>query len=114
MMGTFVGVSVNMLAETIQKVSIAGETIDKNVASLSFDGDNVVISFDDGNSQTVDMGDLSISLTYSDLSGISQINSDKDNADGKVYNLAGQYVGNDTKALNKGIYIVNGKKIVVR
>ena len=30
----------------------------------------------------------------------------------KVYNLNGQYVGNDLKAMPKGIYIVNGKKVI--
>lgn len=35
-----------------------------------------------------------------------------ENADA-IYNLAGQYVGNDKKALPKGIYICNGKKFVV-
>jgi len=31
-----------------------------------------------------------------------------------VYNLNGQAIGNGYKDLNKGIYIVNGKKIVVK
>ena len=30
----------------------------------------------------------------------------------KVCNLNGQYVGNDLKAMPKGIYIVNGKKVI--
>ena len=30
----------------------------------------------------------------------------------KMYNLNGQYVGNDLKAMPKGIYIVNGKKVI--
>lgn len=34
--------------------------------------------------------------------------------DGKVYNMAGQYVGNNLNALGSGLYIVNGKKIVVK
>ena len=33
---------------------------------------------------------------------------------GKVYNMAGQYVGNSLEGLSKGMYIVNGKKIVVK
>lgn len=32
----------------------------------------------------------------------------------KVYNLNGQYVGNSTKNLTKGLYLVNGKKVVVK
>ena len=31
----------------------------------------------------------------------------------KVYNLSGQFVGNSTEGLSKGIYIVDGRKIVV-
>ena len=48
------------------------------------------------------------------VSGIENINSATAQANGKVYTLAGQYVGNSTKGLMKGIYVVNGKKIVVK
>ena len=42
------------------------------------------------------------------------INSIKTNAtvNGKVYNLNGQYVGNSLNGLKKGIYVVNGKKVI--
>lgn len=33
---------------------------------------------------------------------------------GKVYNLNGQYVGNDVKSLKKGVYVVNGRKFIVK
>lgn len=33
---------------------------------------------------------------------------------GKVYNLNGQYVGNDIKSLKKGVYVVNGRKFIVK
>ncbi len=33
---------------------------------------------------------------------------------GAVYNLQGIFIGNDTSDLQKGIYIVNGKKIVIK
>lgn len=32
----------------------------------------------------------------------------------KVYNVNGQYVGNSVEILSKGIYVVNGKKFIVR
>ncbi len=35
-------------------------------------------------------------------------------AGSKVYNVAGQYVGESLNGLTKGLYIVNGKKIVVK
>ena len=46
--------------------------------------------------------------------GIENINGATAYTNGKVYTLAGQYVANSTKGLMKGIYVVNGKKIVVR
>ena len=33
---------------------------------------------------------------------------------GKVYNMAGQLVGNSLEGLSKGMYVVNGKKIIVK
>ena len=46
--------------------------------------------------------------------GIENINAAAAMGNGKVFTLAGQYVANSTKGLMKGIYVVNGKKIVVR
>lgn len=48
------------------------------------------------------------------VSGIENINGATAQANGKVFTLAGQYVGNSTKGLMKGMYVVNGKKIVVK
>lgn len=106
--------SMGAMADATQTVTISGTSVDKQVASLSFDGDNVVITFSEGDTQTVDMEELSILLTYSENSGIVQIESDDNQADGKIFNLAGQYVGDNKQSLNRGIYIVNGKKIVVK
>lgn len=36
------------------------------------------------------------------------------NASGKVYNLQGVVVGNTTEGLPKGVYIKNGRKIIVK
>lgn len=35
-------------------------------------------------------------------------------SDGKIYNMAGQYVGKSPEDLSKGMYILNGKKFVVK
>lgn len=45
---------------------------------------------------------------------IAALNGNATTTNGKVYNLSGQYVGNDVKALPKGVYIVNGKKYIVK
>lgn len=42
------------------------------------------------------------------------VNTVNDKYAGKVYNMNGQYVGNSVQGLVRGMYIVNGKKIIVR
>ena len=46
--------------------------------------------------------------------GITDMVDDAANASGKVYNLQGVVVGNTTEGLPKGVYIKNGRKIIVK
>lgn len=46
--------------------------------------------------------------------GIEDLVIDSAKANGRVYNLNGQYVGNSLNGLQPGLYIQNGKKIVVK
>lgn len=46
--------------------------------------------------------------------GIEDLVIDGVKANGRVYNLNGQYVGNSLNGLQSGIYIQNGKKIVIK
>ena len=46
--------------------------------------------------------------------GITDMVDDAANASGKVYNLQGVEVGNTTEGLPKGVYIKNGRKIIVK
>ena len=48
-----------------------------------------------------------------ETTSISALNT-ADAINGKVYNLNGQYVGNDVKSLKKGVYVVNGRKFIVK
>lgn len=60
--------------------------------------------------------DGTISFNFSldkDPTGISGITIDSQNkGDGRIYSLDGRYLGKDMNALQKGIYIINGKKII--
>lgn len=49
-----------------------------------------------------------------ETTGITDIVDDAANASGKVYNLQGVLVGNTTEGLPKGVYIKNGRKIIVK
>ncbi len=103
-----------MYAETEQTVIINGTEIDKFVSNLTFNGNNVTLQFDDNTSLTEDMSKVSISLSYENTTGITNIKSMDNSGKSKVYNLNGQYMGKDANALNKGVYIINGKKTVIK
>ena len=45
---------------------------------------------------------------------LSEVVGSEEITDGRIYNLRGMYVGNDSSRLAKGIYIKNGKKVVLK
>lgn len=100
-------------ADTGQTVRVNGSIIDKFVTELTFSGDNVTMTFSDG-TQTEDMSLVTIDLTYNDdtTTGVYEFGGKKTQDNLRVYNLNGQYVGNSLEGLAKGVYLVNGKKVV--
>ena len=103
------------MADTEQTVTVNGEAIDGFITELTFNGDQVTMKFEDGSTQTDDMSLVSIALTYSETStGITEIYTDDQSTVKRVYTISGQYVGTSTEGLPQGIYIVNGKKTIVK
>lgn len=100
-------------ADTGQTVRVNGSVIDKFVTELTFSGDNVTMTFSDG-TQTEDMSLVTIDLTYTDdtTTGVYEFENKNTQDNLRVYNLNGQYVGNSLEGLDKGVYVVNGKKVV--
>lgn len=78
------------------EVNIQGAEVDAEHAYLDLNGSNA-------------RGRLSIRLN-GESTGISTIQNDERNLDGAIYNLRGQRVENPTK----GLYIINGKKVVIK
>ena len=78
------------------EVNIEGATVDTEHAYLDLSGSNA-------------RGRLSIRLN-GESTGISTIENDERTLDGAIYNLRGQRVENPTK----GLYIINGKKVVIK
>lgn len=56
---------------------------------------------------------VNIALTYT-ATGIENVEASEKKTDGRVYSISGQYVGNTVEGLSKGVYVVNGKKIVIK
>jgi hypothetical protein len=78
-----------------------GETGTSAKYVFSFDDEGIIELGEDGNEVTA--------IRNLDGEDILPVN-----ANGKVYNLSGQHVGNSLNGLSKGMYIVNGKKVVVK
>ncbi len=78
-----------------------GETGTSAKYVFSFDDEGIIELGEDGNEVTA--------ISNLDGEDILPVN-----ANGKVYNLSGQHVGNSLNGLSKGMYIVNGKKVVVK
>ena len=106
--------SVNAFAENKQPVTIDGQAVGKTVKEITFDGDNVILSYSDNTSDTKDMSLVSLAFTYDGTTGIDQVETSEKALQGKVFNLNGQYVGTSTEGLAKGVYIVNGKKVIIK
>ena len=94
---------------TKQTLTIAGETIERTVSEIRINANNAILVFADGNTQEVDMKDVSMKLTYQETTGVHCLRLQT--PDGKVtmYNLQGQPVSKGQQS--NGIYIVNGKKV---
>ena len=59
---------------------------------------------------TADPGAPALSLDFGNSTGVNDVRSKMEDVRGEYYNLAGQRVANPTK----GLYIVNGKKVIVK
>ena len=105
--------STAAMADNKQTVTIGGSQVSKTVKEITFDGDNVKLTYVDGTDETQDMSLVKLSFAYI-TTGISNIETSNKVLAGKVFNLNGQLVGTSTQNLNKGIYIVNGKKVIIK
>ena len=106
--------STAVFAGSKQTVKIDGQVIDKTVTEITFDGDNVVLQYSDNTSDNGDMSLVTLSFSYSTTTGISQVEGIKQALQGKVYNLQGQCGGSSPKGLSKGVYMINGKKVIIK
>jgi hypothetical protein len=98
-----------------QTVTIAGTTVNKSVKQITFSGDDVILHFSDNTTQTADMDEdveiaFELSATYLESinAQLSMLNARR------VYNLRGQYMGESLDGVSAGVYIVNGKKVIVK
>ena len=108
-LGCFLVASMNIMADDVKTIDAA------KVSKITFSGDNVTIKFNDGTPDlTVDME--TVTLDFSNVTAIERVAIAKEKGlEGKaIYNMKGQLVGNSVANLSQGIYIINGKKVVIK
>lgn len=96
-----------------QTVKVNGATVDKTVTQITFNGDDVILHYSDNSTETQDMATpVSIAFELA-ATAIDKLEVNAPHSD-KVFNLRGQYMGNNLQAVPAGVYIVNGKKVIVK
>lgn len=95
--------------DTKQTLTIAGENIERTVSEIRINANNAILLFTDGNTQEVDMKDVSLKLTYNEKTGVNNLRLQTPDGKVSIYNLQGQPVSKGKQ--QNGIYIVNGKKV---
>ncbi len=100
-----------VLADDVQKID------GSKLSQITFEGDKVILHYKDGTTAdaTFDMADITIELSSATSIEERMAITEKAGLEGKaVYNLNGQLVGNSAARLPKGLYIIGGKKVIIK
>lgn len=99
-----------------QTVTVNGTMQSQAVNRITFNGDEIVLVFADNTQQTVEMTAVKIDFVYDDVvNPVSyQVETPYVKEQTGIYNLNGQPVSDAREKLPKGIYIVDGRKEVVK
>ncbi len=98
--------------DATQTVTVNQETIGRTVSEIRLDGNNAVLLFTDGSTLTADMRLVTITMSYSEMTGVSNLHLTDKDGNVSIYDLQGRKVDNSKKPKTNGIVIVNGKKVV--
>ena len=128
-------VSVSLAkAESKQTLTINGQTVESVVTRITFEGDNVVLHFKGGDSQTADMDAVVLGFEYSPTTSISVLRGTVDNYlnlsgldEGTVvsiYDAQGKLITTTTareakavlsvSTLRSGVYVLKAGRQVVK
>lgn len=101
-------ITVSVKADNKQVVTVGQQQLTETVTRLTFDGDQVVLYMANGQTQTVDMEDVTIVFTVIDA--LKALETEAKEAPLAYYDLSGRQL---KKAPKKGTYIMKkGKKLV--
>ena len=92
-----------------QSLTVNNEKVERIVSEIRIDGNNAVLLFTDGTTMTADMQLVTITMSYSDVTGVSSLHMTDKDGNVSIYDLQGRKVANGQK---NSIVIKNGKKVV--
>lgn len=120
-----------------QIITINGETVDKVATELTFDGDNVILHYLDGTSQSADM--TTVTISFDNTNGIGSVRTFalKNSTDGfldisgvdtgqtiRIYDMGGKMIATakasgsstvmDIRNMQGGMYILRAGNDVVK
>ena len=95
---------------TKQTLTVNNEKVERIVSEIRLDGNNAVLLFTDGTTMTADMRLVTITMSYSDATGVSSLHMTYKDGNVSIYDLQGRKVA--TKPNANSIVIMNGKKVV--
>ena len=121
-------------AESKQTLTINGQTVESVVTRITFDGDNVVLHFKGGDSQTAEMDAVVLGIEYSPTTSISVLRGTVDNylnlagldegAVVSIYDAQGKLITTTTareakavlsvSTLRSGVYVLKAGRQVVK
>ena len=95
-----------------QTLTVNNEKVERIVSEIRIDGNNAVLTFTDGNTMTADMRLVTITMSYSQTTGVSSLHITDKDGNVSVYDLQGRKVANGQQPKANSIIIKNGKKVV--
>lgn len=104
------------LADNEALVTLNGSEAKSGLTSITFNGDEATMLFADNTQLSASMENFEVNFTYdtTPTAIVAVGEATIATAPTKVFALDGRYIGATTKSLAKGVYIVNGKKTVVK
>lgn len=104
--------STAAVAQTEQTAKTSSGILKDFVTDLVLNGNNVILKFEQEDSKTYSLLTTGIDLKYDEQLAVKDIEAERRQEPAGIYDLQGRRV--EASQLKKGIYIVNGKKQVVK
>ena len=118
--------ALQAMADNKPTVTIAGEPVEGSLVRITFEADNAILEFSDAGAIETDMADVDISFAYEPApipTGLmnEELRTKNEEWQGALYDLQGRMINNSSSPithhptpLQKGIYIQNGRKIIIK